>query len=220
MVHYKIWNDNKESVPTVYIHSFIGNGEDVWKAAHEIGCPPFNLVSIYDFNGDSDLSPWEAENIWKGQPPFQGEAERHLKEITERVVPEVETLLPAPSAYVAMAGYSLAGLFTFWSCWHTTSFKRIACISSSFWYPDFVGYIQTNEMMNIPESIYFSLGDKESKTKHPLMKQVKGRTQDVHSFIESRGIPTTFEMNPGNHFTDSDKRTARGIQWILTHPNS
>ena len=214
---YKVWNDCNESVPTVYIHSFVGNGEDVWKAAHEMHCPPFNLVSIYDFNADADLSPWEAENIWKGQPPFSGKAAEHLQELIESVFPEVESHLPAPSSYLAMAGYSLAGLFTLWSVWNTDCFKRIACISSSFWYPDLITYIQTHQMMAKPAYLYFSLGDKESKTKHPLMKQVEERTQTVYELIQAQQIPTIFEMNPGNHFKDSDKRTARGIQWIVSH---
>lgn len=215
---YKIWNDSNESVPTVFIHSFVGNGEDVWKAAHEMGCPPFNLVSIYDFDGDGDLSPWEAENIWKGQPPFGGHADVHLQEIIEQLVPEVEAGLPAPPSYLAMAGYSLAGLFTCWSCWYTSIFRRIACVSSSFWYPGFIDFISTHPMDTLPDAVYFSLGDRESKTKHPLMQQVEERTQQVVDWVKAHHIPTVFEMNPGNHFKDSDKRTARGIQWLLTQP--
>ena len=217
-MNYKIWNDSNESVPTVYIHSFIGNGEDVWKAAHEINCPPFNLVSIHDFEADSDLSPWKTENVWKGQPPFKGNAEKHLIEIIERLVPKVEAQLPSPSSYVAMAGYSLAGLFTLWSCWHTDRFQRIACISASLWYPGFFDFITQHVMVASPASLYFSLGNKESKTKHPLMRQVEDLTQRTFELVQSLGIPTTFEINPGNHFTDPDKRTARGIQWMLGNP--
>lgn len=212
---YKIWNDTKTSVPTIYIHSFVGNGEDVWNAAHHMNCQPFNLVTIYDFNGDVDLSPWTAENVWKGQPPFAGKAKEHLREICEELIPEVESLLPAPSAYMAMAGYSLAGLFTFWTGFQTDIFNRIACISASFWYPDFVAYVQSHDLLGHPHAIYFSLGDKESKTKHPLMKQVEERTQDMVEYVKELQIPTVFEMNPGNHFKDSDKRTARAIQWLL-----
>ena len=211
---YKLWYDSKVSVPTIYIHSFIGDGEDVWKAAHKIGCRPFNLVALFDFNGDENLTPWSAENIWKGQPPFGGNAAEHLQQICEVLIPEVESLLPAPSAYLAMVGYSLAGLFTLWTAFYTEVFKRIACVSASFWYPDFTDFMHTHTLKPI-DAVYFSLGDKESKTRHSLMKEVEERTQDVHGYILSLGISTTFEMNSGNHFKDVEKRTARSIQWLL-----
>ena len=211
----KIWSNHQESVPTIYIHSFVGNGEDVWNACQAMGCPPFNLVSIHKGNFDDELSPWPAEGVWKGQAPFGGKAEEHLKEVIDEVLPKVESELPAPSRYVAMVGYSLAGLFTLWSTYHTDRFKRIGCVSSSFWYPSFIPFIKKNQMKRQPDCIYFSLGDKESKSKHPLMKQVNERTQEVVNWIRETGIPTVFEMNPGNHFTEPEVRTAKAIKWLL-----
>lgn len=214
-MNYKIWKDSTDSVPTVFIHSFVGNGEDVWKAAHAMGCKPFNLVAIFDFKGDEDLTPWMAENCWKGQPPFSGKAEEHLKKICKELIPAVEGQLPSPSSYLAMVGYSLAGLFTLWTAYRTATFKRMACVSASFWYPDFTQYMDSHEMMNTPEAIYFSLGDKESNTKHPLMKQVGEKTSYVFNRIQSLGIRSAYETNSGNHFKDSDQRTAKAILWLL-----
>ena len=211
----KIWNNHQESVPTVYIHSFVGNGEDVWNACQAIGCPPFNLVSIHKGDFDNDLSPWPAEGVWKGQDSFGGKAEVHLSEIVNEIIPRVESELPAPSSYLAMAGYSLAGLFTLWSGYYTDRFERLACISASFWYPDFIPFIKEKRMMRKPSCIYFSLGDKESKTKHPLMRQVAERTEAVVDCMQAIGIATVYEMNSGNHFTEPDKRTARAIKWLL-----
>ena len=37
------------------------------------------------------------------------------------------------------------------------------------------------------------------------------------ALLVERGIPTTLELNPGNHFAQTDLRMARGIHWILTH---
>ena len=69
--------------------------------------------------------------------------------------------------------------------------------------------------LNLIEAIYFSLGNKEGKTKHPLMKHVEENTQEAYDYIQSLNIWSTFEMNPGNHFKDADKRTARSILWLL-----
>lgn len=211
----KIWNNTTESVPTVYIHSFTGNGEDVWEACTQLQTPPFNLVSIYDFDFDNSLTPWPAEGVRKGQPPFRGKADAHLKAIIDTVIPQAESQLPAPPAYSAMAGYSLAGLFTLWSAWHTDRFRRLACVSGSLWYPDFIAYIKSHPMFSKPECIYFSLGDKESKTRHPLMSTVDDCTREAVGTIISLGIRTTFESNPGNHFTAPALRMAKAIKWML-----
>lgn len=211
----KIWNDCTHSVPTVYTHAFTGDGEDVWKACHEEGCPPFNLAVIHHFDFDNDLTPWPASNVRKGEPPFSGNAPTHLEEMLRVWMPEVESRLPAPSLYVAQAGYSLAGLFTLWSTWQTDVFKRIACVSASLWYPHLFDYLTDHRPAYRPDRIYFSLGDKESRTRHPLMSQVETCTRSVHDLVREMGIPTHFEMNPGNHFTAPDKRMAKAVAWIL-----
>ena len=47
------------------------------------------------------------------------------------------------------------------------------------------------------------------------MKAVNTKTEAIINFIQEKDIPTIFEWNQGNHFTETDRRTARGIQWIL-----
>ena len=60
-----------------------------------------------------------------------------------------------------------------------------------------------------------TLGDKESKTRHPLMSTVDACTREAVGTISSLGIRTTFESNPGNHFTAPALRTAKAIRWML-----
>ena len=69
-MNYTIWNDNTtggmSSLPIVYLHSFRGNGEDVWKACHGLkDCPPMVLVSVNNPGTglDDELSPWPAEGV-------------------------------------------------------------------------------------------------------------------------------------------------------------
>ena len=214
-MQYKIRNSSQSSVPTVFIHAFTGDGQDVWDACRAMQCPPFNLVTLYGFDPENDLTPWSADNIRKGAAPFGQGAMLHLQHILHEVIPEVETQLPAPSACLAMAGYLLAGLFTLWTACQTDRFARLACISASFWYPDFITYLQHTPFAGTPQGIYGSLGDRESKTHHPLLSQVDHCTHAVFQHIQSMRIPSVFELNPGTHFTRPDYRTARAIQWML-----
>jgi phosphohistidine phosphatase SixA len=48
-----------------------------------------------------------------------------------------------------------------------------------------------------------------------LLSTVEDKTGKVYDQYKNKGIETTFEMNPGNHFTDADLRLAKGIAWIL-----
>ena len=214
-MEYKIWNNTRESVPTVYVHSFRGEGATLWETCQRLKCPPFNLVALHHFDGDRDLTPWEAENVRPGQPAFGGKAGQHLKELLENILPQVEAALPAPSLYISQAGYSLAGLFTLWCAAQTHQFDRIACVSASFWYPGLLeqwpGWLENLQL----HSLYFSLGNKESKTPHPLMRQVREHTQTLYEGVAAHHIPTIFEINPGNHFTEPDLRMAKAIKWCL-----
>lgn len=214
---YKIWSDSCQSVPTVYLHSFADDGEGVWRTCHEMNCPPFNLVSVHGIDLDAALTPWPAPGVRRGQPPFGGKADEHLEELLHVTMPEVERQLEAPSSYQIMAGYSLAGLFALWSVYRTDAFRRFACVSGSLWYPDFFTFLQTNELKAEPECCYFSLGDKEAQTRHPLMSKVNVCTQEAYEIIRNKGISTCFEWNPGNHFTAPNERMAKAIRWVLEH---
>lgn len=64
--------------------------------------------------------------------------------------------------------------------------------------------------------MYFSLGDKESKTRNPVLKSVQQNTEEIYDFYYSKGIDTVLQMNPGNHYNHAVEHTAAGIVWMLT----
>lgn len=226
-MNYTIWLDESAgltattSMPVVYIHSFRGNGEDVWQACREMpGCPPVVLVSVYNPGGglDDELSPWPAPAVWKGQAPYKGQATAHLKWMTEECMPEVEVRLRAMGILQQIpmiAGYSLAGLFALWAGWTSGNFARVASVSGSLWYPGFTDFIRDNAPVGHIGKVCISLGDRESHTRHPLMSQVDTCTAAVVEAVKARGIDTVFEWNPGNHFDHPERRMARTIAEML-----
>ena len=244
-MEYTVWKNEEayrnSPVPVVYIHSFRGNGEDVWKAYHGLkDCPPMVLVSVNNPGTglDDELSPWPAEGVWKGQAPYKGLAAEHLRWMMEECVPHVEAKvsslmqdIPHMDSQVndgdtvrflpVIAGYSLAGLFALWAAWNTGYFRRVASVSGSLWYSGFTDFIRHNAPKagcgekSGPEKAYFSLGDRESRTRHPLMSRVDTCTAEVAERVRSYGIETTFEWNPGNHFDHPELRMARALAWLL-----
>lgn len=63
------------------------------------------------------------------------------------------------------------------------------------------------------DCIYLSLGDKEEKTRNPVMAQVGNCIRETFTWLKEEGIPCTLEWNHGGHFKEPDMRTARAFAW-------
>ena len=48
-----------------------------------------------------------------------------------------------------------------------------------------------------------------------MMRGVLDATRGFEALLRKRGVETTLELNPGNHFCEPDARTACGIAWLL-----
>ena len=88
-------------------------------------------------------------------------------------------------------------------------------MSGSLWLPGIKEFCKENAMKILPEKLYLSIGDKESKTRHPILKTMQENTEDLLKYFKSMGIETTYEVNPGNHFQDVNLRCAEGIWELL-----
>ncbi len=205
----------REGAPLVILHTVQGEGEAVCRQTGRLTDAAFSLAAIGNLDWDGDMSPWPIDPLFKGDSPCAGKAEAYLTSLTGTILPEILGRLPAKPGYLALAGYSLAGLFAVYAMYHTDIFSRIASASGSFWYPDFLPYVEAHRLRQPPERIYFSLGDKEAKTRHRVLRWVEDNTRRLEAWYRDMGIETVMEMNPGNHFRDAEERMAKGIAWIL-----
>lgn len=212
-----VYSNHAESAPAVYLPVVMGNGGEVYDRCRELDCPPFTLVAIGGLDWNRELSPWACDGTVRDAEPFGGQAAGFLDELLNQIIPQVESSLPQPPVWRGIAGYSLAGLFSLWVPWQTDTFDRVASASGSLWFPGFIDYVHEHEMAVTPDAVYLSLGKKETKTPNRMMRHVLDDTRAMEALLVERGIPTTLELNPGNHFTQPDLRMARGIHWILTH---
>lgn len=187
--------------PLVVLPTFEQEGKKVFERVQAQTDHPFQILEITDLDWDNDCSPWPAKG-------FDGKAKDRIQEI-DKILPgydRTETYL---------AGYSLAGLMALYATYQTDTYRKIMSASGSFWFEGWLDFVQEATMKRIPDAIYFSLGDREAKTRHPLMKQVQVNTEATYEKMKEQGIRTILEWNPGNHFKDTDQRTAKGILWLL-----
>ena len=200
--------------PIIYLNTFQKEGDRVYQVLRNDYCPDFTLVAISGLEWDHDMAPWDIPAISKNDTPCTGGDDDYLRFLSSEIIPKVERGISV--SWRGITGYSLAGLFAVYALYQTELFERVATMSGSMWFPDFKEYIFSHEMKRQPECIYFSLGDRECKTKNPYLKTVQEDTEAIHSFYQQKGIDTKYQINPGNHFQNGIQRTASGISWILS----
>ena len=210
-----VFLETEPGAPIIYLNTFSGEGQKVHEAAQAVGCPLFSLVTISNLDWNQDMAPWDSPAAFKNGEPFTGGADDYMRLLVEEIMPRAEKELAGPPAWRGIAGYSLAGLFALYAIYQTDVFSRVGCMSGSLWFPGFKEYIFSHEPKRRPDCIYFSLGDKEAKTRNPILKTVQENTEEIQTFYQNKGIDTVFQLNPGNHFVQGIERTIAGIRWLL-----
>ena len=209
--NYTILGDLKTSTFLMYLVDE-SNPEDYEQIYQKIS-NEFQLcmiaVSIHDWQGE--LSPWVAPAIF-GKHDFAGNASLLLSELESFWMWfEKDNQIETNQLY--LCGYSLAGLFSLWASSQTNLFKKIAAVSPSVWYLNFVEYMQQNPIQT--REVYMSLGDKEANAKNKVMSTVKDCFEAMIQILQKQDIVLTYEYNPGNHFQDVELRMTKGIQQLL-----
>lgn len=202
--------------PAVYLNTYVDEGGRIVELLRETGCPDFSLVAISGLAWNHDMTPWDIPPVSENGAPCTGGADDYIKVLAEDIVPRSEQAMAGTPAWRGMAGYSLAGLFAIYSMYKTDMFSRFASISGSLWFPGIMEFIHSSEPARWPDCVYFSLGNRESRTRNKYMRCVQENTGEIAAFYRGRGVDTEFSLNPGGHFRDGAQRTAAGLQWLLS----
>ncbi len=210
-----IYQSTNKNRPVIYLNAVSAEGEAILGELKGMECPDFSLVVISDLEWNQDMALWDTPPVFQNDTPFRGGADTYLDLLINEIIPKAEEQIQGIS-WRGIAGYSLAGLFAVYTMYRTDLFSRIASMSGSLWFPGFKEYAISHEPKKYPEHLYFSLGNKECKTKNPYLKVVQNNTEMLVAFYRNQQINTEFRLNSGNHFTEPAKRSAMGIKWLLS----
>lgn len=196
-----------EFAPNVLIqpvdsHDLEGIENEV-RTIRELTEADFQLIAVKVESWNRDLSPWKAPAVF-GNEGFGDGATEFLDEIL-KLCPDGRTCF--------IGGYSLAGLFALWAAYRTGRFAGTAAASPSVWFPGFPEFMRNNRIQT--SAVYLSLGDREEKTRNPVMAAVGNRIREAEDILKNQGVRCRLEWNPGNHFRDADIRTAKAFAWVL-----
>ncbi|BAK46425.1 hypothetical protein CXIVA_04580 [Clostridium sp. SY8519] len=179
-------------------------------AIRENTAEDFRLIACKADDWNRDLSPWKAPAVF-GKEEFGDGAAQTLQEILKYC----DGCRDRRKTYY-IGGYSLAGLFALWAVCQTDLFRGAAAASPSLWFPGFEEFMKERKIKS--GTVYLSLGDKEEKTRNPVMATVGDRIRGAEILLKEQGINCILEWNPGNHFKDADQRTAKAFAWVMKQP--
>ena len=192
------------------------------------GGQKFFLKAVKVNSWNKDLAPWPAPPVF-GNESFGDGAQQTLEYLLKNVVPCPEAAIQPEqdlskqeavrqkTERTFIGGYSLAGLFALWAVYQTDVFGGAAAASPSIWFPGFADYMRENEFR--AEAAYLSLGDREERTRNPMMAQVGNAIRDGYRILKDGGADCILEWNKGNHFKDPDLRTAKAFAWLMNRRN-
>ncbi|MDD5804643.1 MAG: esterase [Clostridia bacterium] len=166
----------------------------------------FQLVAVKVENWNRDLAPWEAPAVF-GEEGFGNGAAETLEEIKK--------LCTDKEKIYCIGGYSLAGLFSLWASCQTDLFSGVAAVSPSVWYPGFMEYMR--QYKSNGDVVYLSLGDREERTRNPVMAKVGNCIREGYALLKEENIDCILEWNRGGHFSNPELRTAKGFVWVMRH---
>ena len=172
---------------------------------------PFALAAFQVADWNRDLSPWPAPPVF-GKAPFGGGAEQTLRFVTDGLLPVLrDRLALSGDVSLCLGGYSLAGLFALWAAARTDIFDGVAAASPSVWFPGWLDYVKEHPIR--AEKVYLSLGDREERAKNPILATVGDCIRQQYALLQA-GHSAVLEWNPGNHFQNSETRTAKAFLWL------
>ena len=211
----EIYPAQNANAPLVVLNNYVQSGGEIYQKCLQLGCPDFSLAEISGLNWNDDLSPWAIPSVGGNESPFGGKADDYLALLLGSILPAVKAKLNSQPSSVMLSGYSLAGLFALYAATKCDAFRAVASCSGSMWFPKFREYVAGCNASKLPRVIYFSLGDREARTKNQILQTVEDNTLAIKTNLAEKGIKTVFEKNKGNHFQQTALRTAKGIKWML-----
>ncbi len=201
--------------PLVVLNCFGDEGEAVASELDGIVDFSYSLLAVCVSDWNDSLSPWKAPAVFKGEGDFGCGADEYIAELVDEIVPAACSEAGLKPSAIYIAGYSMAGLFALYSLYKTDFFAGCASCSGSLWFPGFSEFASEHEFASAPSKIYLSLGDREAKTKNPVMATVEDKTRGISERYKAKGYDVYYEINQGGHFNDPALRTAKGIAWLL-----
>ena len=211
----KVYRESEYPVPVIFSTQYQEQGKTVLELLANLGAPEVTLVTISDLHWEEDLSPWAHGSVLASTDHFTGGAPQYLEFLEKEVIPFASQHLALDPSTLILAGYSMSGLLSAYSLFMTDDFPYLVSASGSLWFPGFLPFAKEQGIKGSPKAVYLSLGDTESHSRNPYLKENASVTSAIAGLSREAGIPTALIWERGGHFNEPAARLARGLRWVL-----
>lgn len=194
---------------------YLGQPQEPEELERVYGGYPCSIVYVVVDDWNDELTPWPAKGVSARRPDFGGHGARTLETLTERLVPVAERREGLSPARRAIAGYSLAGLFSIYAFANCDTFQDAASMSGSFWYEGWVDYLAGLKRHKDGSLVYLSLGTAERKAPQKIMRTVQEHTDETARILEGWGARVEKRYGPGGHFDHVEERVRAGLEALV-----
>lgn len=204
-------NASDPSAPCICFIDMVEHPFDVADAARALAC---NVISVPFANWDDALTPWPAAGLYRSDDDFKGLAGETLGTLKSETLPQVARENGLEPCTWAVAGYSLAGLFSLYAFAEDSCFQAVASMSGSVWYDGWTERLTEKEIPAQGRFAFLSIGTGEKRARERILKGVEDRTRQTAEILETKGCAVEFRTSPGGHFVHIDERVKAGLSAI------
>jgi predicted alpha/beta superfamily hydrolase len=182
------------------------------------------LVGVQTHNRMDEYTPWTAKSFGEWDISFGGKGFEYLLFLIEKLKPYIceKYRGDAEPLNTGIVGASFGGLISMYAALKFPhQFSKIGSISGSYWYPNFIQFME-NELLELDLlKIYMDVGSEEGKGKTDDKRYMVERNIEVFEILKKKNI----EMDKLKFFIEDDsnhgqkffvRRFASTIKWLMS----
>ena len=172
------------------------------------------IVGLIPQNRLDAFTPWKAHNLKPSTPDFGGKLDEYHNQVFEHLLPELLCKYSIDESKIAYGGYSLGGLAAVYSLYTAGAPSIIFSLCGSFWYPQFLDYCESHEVLNKKASLYLQNGKTEGDKHNNILSNAPILSAKLHKLLSDRLDKVTSVFDEYGHHENIAERYANLIEWL------
>lgn len=172
------------------------------------------LVGLIPQNRLDAFTPWNTHNLKPSMPDFTGKLNEYHNQVFEHLLPELLCKYSIDESKIAYGGYSLGGLAAVYSLYTYSAPSIIFSLCGSFWYPQFLDYCESHEVLNKKASLYLQNGKTEGGKHKNILSNAPILSAKLHKLLSDRLDKVTSVFDEYGHHENITVRYEKLIEWL------
>lgn len=168
-----------------YIPIFLNDGDAIEKLNLDLN-NNYIYFLLTPKNRLASYTPFFAKAIDKKFDDFLGEGCKYNEILTKKIIPELIKEYNLDIENIIYGGISLGGLQVIYTSFLSNPFKYYFSICGSFWYPNFIEFINDKKIQNQNVKIYLLNGKNEGVQHNNILNNAYNDALKVHSIIKEK----------------------------------